>query len=354
MIESLSVQRKRWRHRLEQHRQALWPCLREDGVIRLGRRIQQHGTTAIAFGEARDRDARFPFCIKAVPGADPQDFELTAQRLTWWHRHHPALSAHVPRIIASWPDERAMVMTREAGVPLGRHLGRSPLRKTVFKDKKIEPYGLAFGAWLHRFSVGRPPYGSDVRPMLGQRARLSPDGSLAVDAKGLLSNRIEQGHRAAHTLKQAGLRYRTDWSARFCLNSIERSVSETQPGGFVHGDVKPDNILVSGDHCALIDWWATPRVSWPITDLANFAGNLRLDGKSAAGTRLWESLLRGYFDTPPDQHTLATIELFSSILCLTYSAACVASKPSRFAVVRRGRRFLADVWAGRHRAGLST
>ncbi|MCH7592106.1 MAG: phosphotransferase [Planctomycetes bacterium] len=283
-----------------------------------------------------------------MPGADPRDLELTVQRLNWWRARHPEQADRVPRIIASWPDERAIVMTRESGAPLGRHLRWSPMRRLFRAQERLDRFGCAFGAWLRSFAAGRPPYDDSIHPMLGQRSSLSVDGRLTVDARRLLANRIEQGHRAAHTLDRAGVRFTRNWSARFSLDSIERSVSEKEPAGFVHGDVKPDNVLVGRNGFSLIDWWVTPRVSWPLTDLANFAGNLRLGGGSAGATRLWQSLLHGYFENGPDDQTLATIDLVSFILCLTHSATSVQNKMSRFALVRRGRRFLADLSA-RHR-----
>ena len=87
-------------------------------------------------------------------------------------------------------------------------------------------------------------------------------------------------------------------------------------------------------------------MSWPLTDLANFRGNLRLGKNSAGASRLWQSLLTGYFEDPPDAQTLATIDLISVILRLTHSAAPLKSKGARFGVVRRGRRFLAELSAG--------
>lgn len=356
MPDSLSARRKRWRSRLQQCGPALWPEIHERGTVGLHRRVKRPGANCIVFGEARYRNTRVPFCIKFMPGADPRDLELTAQRLNWWRAHHPQEADRVPRIIASWPDERVIVMTREFGLPLGHHLRWSPIRKLFRWDaqEQLHRCGFALGAWLRRFAAGRPPYDDSIHPMLGQRSSLNIVGRLTVDARRLLAGRIEQGHRAAHTLERAGVRSARNWSARFCLDSIERSVSDQEPAGFVHGDVKPDNVLVGRNGFALIDWWMTPRVSWPLTDLANFAANLRLGGESAGATRLWQSLLHGYFEKRADDQTLATIDLVSFILCLTHSAACVENKLSRFAFVRRSRRFLADLSTSRRQTALNT
>lgn len=356
MHDSLSVRRKRWRSRLQRCGPALWPEIHARSTVGLHRRVKRRGANCIVFGEARDRNTRVPFCIKFMPGADRGDLELTAQRLSWWRAHHPEQADRVPRIIASWPDERVIVMTQESGVPLGHHLRWSPIRKLFRADaeKRLDRCGCALGAWLRRFAAGRPPYDDSIQPMLGQRSSLNVDGRLTVDARRLLGSRIEQGHRAAHTLERAGVRSARNWSARFCLDSIERSVSEEEPAGFVHGDVKPDNVLVGRKGFSLIDWWATPRVSWPLTDLANFAGNLRLGGESAGAARLWQSLLQGYFEKRPDDQTLTTIDLVSFILCLAHSAACVEDKRSRLAFVRGGRRSLADLSASHRQMALSS
>lgn len=356
MDDRLSVRRERWRSRLQRCGPALWPETRERGTVGLHRRVIRRGPNYIVFGEARSRSTRVPFCIKIMPGTDPCDLELTVQRLNWWRANHPEQADRVPRIIANWPDECAIVMTRECGAPLGRHLRWSPIRRLfrASSQERLDRYGFTFGAWLRRFATGRPPYDDRIHPMLGQRSSLDDDGRLIVDARRLLAGRIEQGHRAAHTLDRAGVRSARSWSTRFCLDSIERSISTREPAGFVHGDVKPDNVLVGENGFSLIDWWATPRVSWPLTDLANFAGNLRLGGESASATRLWRSLLHGYFEERPDELTLATIDLVSFILCLTHSAACIKNKMSRFAFVRRGRRFLADLSAGHGQMTLST
>ncbi len=356
MHDSLSARQERWRSRLQRSGPTLWPEIHSRGTVAFNRRVRRRGANCIVFGEARDEHARVPFCIKFMPGAKPRHINLTAKRLSWWRAHHPQEAEHVPRIIACWPDERVIVMTREVGIPLGHSLRWSPIRKLFRWDaqERLDRSGRVFGAWLRRFAAGRPPYDDSINEMLGHRSSLNVDGRLTVDARSFLTDRIEQGHSAAHTLERAGVRSARNWSARFCLDSIERSVSDQEAAGFVHGDLKPDNVLVGRNGFSLIDWWDTPRVSWTLTDLANFSGNLRLGGESAGTTGLWQSLLHGYFEKRPDDQTLATIDLVSLILCLTLSAACVENKMSRLAFVRRGHRFLADLSAGRGQTALST
>lgn len=352
--ESLSARKERWRIRIQEAWLTYWPKLGSRAAVKMDRRARQRNGTHVFYGRIIANRTNQPFCIKWVPGADPKDLELTETRLDWWHAHHVVLGSRVPRIIACWPDECALLMTQSVGIPFGRYL-RWPSCPILSRTRKrLDRFGAAFGEWLRAFASGTPPYAKDVQPLLGQNARRKSDGSLTVDAQRLLVDRIEQGHRAAHSLAQAGVRAARNWSERFDLCALERAFTKHEPAGFVHGDVKPDNLLVSESDFSLIDWWATPRVSWPLTDVANFAGNLRLYGESPGATRLWNSFRQGYFATVPDERSRKAIELISSILCMAYYAARIGRRASRNPLVRRRRRFVTDVLDRRPALGLCT
>lgn len=352
--KSLSGLCELWKQRLQQARHIYWPDMDPTATVTIKRRVARRHGAYIARGSVQTDRARESFCIKWFPGADEEAICQTEARLNWWRARHAVLGDRVPRIIAAWPHERVLVMTWCDGLPVGRYLRRSFPWVAGRTSERIDRCGTALGEWLRTFSAGGPPYDVDVQPLLGKLATRDAQGRLAVDAHRLLTNRIEQGHRAARTLVQAGVQSARSWCDRFDLPEIERSFGHHESAGFVHGDVKPDNMLISGNDFFLIDWWRTPRVSWPLTDVANLAGNLYLHGNSPRARRFWESFVEAYFGKPPDDRTRNTIELIASILRLVYVAERIERRKFLSLLGRKHRRLASEVVTRRQSFRLCT
>ena len=205
------------------------------------------------------------------------------------------------------------------GERLDRHLtyGLAPAPRTA---SDLDDHTTRLGEWLRAFTDGNPEYGADIEPLLGMQARRREDGQLTVNARRLLEQRIERGRQAAYALGRGSQTYARSWADRFDLDAIVAAFGDQEPAGFIHGDMKPGNILVHNGNLKVIDWWATPRVSWPLSDVATFAGNLRLYGQCPAAERAWRCFARAYYPAGPDERTMQAIDLVASIMCLTVMA----------------------------------
>lgn len=311
-------------------------------------------------GVIRDGRHRRPFCLKWCPGADPDALERTYTRMKWWRERHPELAASVVDILGVWPDEQLMLLDWRPGNRLGRHLKRhfpfrregamwwrrlgrdvsarrSPGRR--LRQLDVDQLGTELGDWLCRFAAGHVNYGPEVDPLLGLCAGRRPDGRLFVDARHLLEQRVERGEQAEQILHRAGLSSSASLTDGFDINGIIGSFGREEAGGFIHGDFKPDNILVHDGGWSVVDWWMTPRVSWPLADVATFAGNLWFYGAHRSADRLWRAFSAVYLSKGCDERTSQAIDLVSTIMRLTV----IADKLQRPVIGKR----LAQRWCKR-------
>jgi Ser/Thr protein kinase RdoA (MazF antagonist) len=136
----------------------------------------------------------------------------------------------------------------------------------------------------------------------------------------LIENRLELAGRAVHELVERGYAAARHWADRRDPDNLVASFSDSEPGGFIHGDFKPGNILFDECGFSIIDWWTTPRVSWPLQDPAMLAANLRMGNRGAAARQVWNSFANAYFDARLDERTAAAIDLLATMTCLSFVA----------------------------------
>jgi len=315
-VPRLTGERRRcWVRRLDESCREYWPDLGSNVSVTLARRALARSGGHVLCGTITDGRVDRSFCIKWCPAADPTAMEQTLVRVKWWRRHHPELSKEVVDVLAFWPDEMVLLMERRSGRCLGRYLGNG-LARSVKPASELDIYGARLGEWLRSFAEGNRIYGAEIQPMLGLHACRRDDGRLVVDARRLLEQRIERGEQAASVLRSRGRSPMRSWADRFDVDAIVTSFGDEEPAGFIHGDVKPDNVLTHEGGLMLIDWWTTPRVSWPLTDVATFAGNLWLYGENPAADRLWRRFVQAYYPGGLDERTRQAVELVGTIMCL--------------------------------------
>ena len=304
------VRRRRWRYRLWVTRQVLWPEI-DPEEVRISTRLKRSYAGFLASGTAQGRGGQRTFWIKWSPALEPAYLDKSHRRMSWWQRRHPEQWHSVGGLIEYWPDEQVLIYEGRVGRRLDTFLHGDD-SATI---KRV--YG-AFGDWLREFADGGGNYGADIEPLLDDQARLTAKGGLVVSAREKVECRLETARRHERDLKQAGFGQAGRWADRFDFDDLLGTVSNAEAGGFIHGDVKPENVLVNADQTALIDWGAAPRVSWPVQDVAGFAASLWFQSESAAARLGWRSFAEHYYRAGINETTRRILDLLGTILCLSF------------------------------------
>jgi Ser/Thr protein kinase RdoA (MazF antagonist) len=307
---SLGVDRRRrarWLRRLQARAATYWD-LPDNGVrVHLARYVRHGAGGRMLRAEATTGNRRLALRLKWCPTADPAAMAATWHNLTWWRARHPDISPRAGEILDYWADERVLVLKACPG---------QPLDPAAADAASVVPQ---IAGWLRRYAEGHSRYDADIHPRLLATVTRDPDGRLWCDTGPLINTRLDAARRGAEQLAGWGHRSARKWDERFDATSLAGAFAAPQPAGFVHGDFKPANVLVADGQFTIIDWWIAPCVSWPLTDVATFAGSLLLDG-SAQARHIWSVFAHHYFPNRPDEHTFRMIELLSAAHCVAYAA----------------------------------
>jgi hypothetical protein len=322
-------QRRRWIALLKRRRPLYCPEIGRQADVLLDRRVRRANDGYLVRVAIRDRHHCRVLWIKWLPAADPAVMELTLNRMRWWQDQHPQLRGPVAALRDFWPGENVLLIEGRPGVALNKRLRPGAQDGANGDTDDLEQAASGLGAWLRAFARGRETYDETVHPMLGAQATRSSDGRLLADALRLLELRIELARQAAHELYRSGLTQAAKWPERFDLDGILGEFRDRQPGGFIHGDFNTHNILIDGRAFAVIDWWTTPYVSWPLPDVATLGGNLWLEGRSERARAVWTRFAESYFPDGPDERTGRVLDLLGTVMCLGFLARKVADPKSR-------------------------
>lgn len=297
--------RRRWAQRLRELFAQRWHTPGSTLTVRISRRPHAGAGGRLLRASVRNGQHACRLRLKWCPQADAAQLRITLENQRWWRQCYPHLSAPVPELLDAWLDDRVLVLEERPGWTVGDE--HTPLAVVG-----------RLAAWMRGYAFALPT-GDGLASRLGSAVTRGADGALAVRTAELLAVRIEAATRAADALCALGFHQAAQWGRRFDLPAGEALASGTADAGFVHGDFKPGNVLVTERNFAIIDWWIAPCVSWPLTDVASFAGNLWLIGTPSARS-IWRAFALGYFPEGVDEVTARRIDLIATAMCLGYLA----------------------------------
>jgi tRNA A-37 threonylcarbamoyl transferase component Bud32 len=305
---------------LEAKRAAYWPDDDPGADIVLDRRVRS-GAGGYMVRGAVGKDAQpTSFWIKWCPDADPRALEQSIRHMRWWASRYPQLACSVPALIDYWPQENALLIEGVEGVPVGELLNQD----TPSLPQAIQ----AVARWHYEYSQIGDVDVTELGTLLGSEVHRTPDRQWHVRADRLIESRIALAAESAYQLSLAGCKKARQWSDRYDISRAVSYFASGVPAGFVHGDFKPDNILVDGESFSVIDWWTAPRVSWPLCDVAVFAANLWMDPRRDAADAVWQTFVQARFPHGIDSYTQYGIDILATMTCLQYLASrCKTARP---------------------------
>ncbi len=304
------VQRRRWIAQLESRRGDYWPAAQRDAEIVLDRRVRFGAGGFMVRGQLQSEAPSTSFWIKWCPDADPRALKQTMRHMDWWTSHCPTLARSVPKLIDHWPEENALLIEGVQGVPVGELLNQHAL--------KLPDAIRAVARWHYEYSQIDGIDVNEIDTLLGHEVFRTPAGNLHVRADRLIETRIALASESAYQLSLAGCKKARQWSDRYDISRAVSYFATDIKAGFVHGDFKPDNVLVDGDSFSVIDWWTAPRVSWPLSDVAVFAANLWMDPRRDAADAVWRAFVEARFPNGIDTLELHGIDILATMTCLQY------------------------------------
>ncbi len=314
------IQRRRWLALLESKRAAYWPGIDPGADIVLDRRVRSGAGGYMVRGQVSDEGQPTSFWIKWCPDADPRALEQSIRHMHWWRSHYPQLGRSVPKLIDHWPQENALIIEGVEGVPVGQLLnqGAPQLHNAI----------QAVARWHCEYSgIGNIDV-TELDTLIGGEVYRTEGGHLHVRADRLIETRIALASESAYRMMLTGCKAARQWSDRYDLSRVVAHFSSDVPAGFVHGDFKPDNVLIDGDSFSVIDWWTAPRISWPLSDVAVFAANLWMDPRRDAANAVWHSFVQARYPDGVNSYDQLAIDILATMTCLQYLASrCKTARP---------------------------
>jgi hypothetical protein len=298
--------RRRWHDRLRDFFASRWNATPQQTSVHISRRVHVGGGGRMLRALVRCGDRACGLRVKWCPHADPAAVVASFANLRWWRGHFPQLATAVPETLDYWPDDRVLIIEERPGQPLGDDSG--PL--------DVVP---RLARWMHAYANSPAPTDDAIDPRLGAAVQRGADNRLTVNVAPLLATRLDAAEEASQELQRLGVGEAAGWKTRFDPENLFRTFAQPQPAGFVHGDFKPGNVLVTEVGFSIVDWWIAPCMSWPLTDIATFAGNLWLMNSPAA-RRIWDMFSRAYFPEGINADTARVLDFVGTALCLGYLA----------------------------------